>query len=63
MATEEFTYKQYLAMNRIITLLVLCFSVFQLCAQNINGRIVNELQQPMPCANVLSAFKDIIDRL
>lgn len=54
MATEEFTYKQYLAMNRIITLLVLCFSVFQLCAQNINGRIVDELQQPMPCANVLS---------
>lgn len=63
MATEEFTYKQYLAMNRIITLLVLCFSVFQLCAQNINGRIVDELQQPMPCANVLSVSKDIIDRL
>lgn len=63
MATEEFTYKQYLAMNRIITLLVLCFSVFQLCAQNINGRIVDELQQPKPCANVLSASKDIIDRL
>lgn len=50
-------------MNRIITLLVLCFSVFQLCAQNINGRIVDELQQSMPCANVLSASKDIIDRL
>lgn len=63
MATEEFTYEQYLAMNRIITLLVLCFSVFQLCAQNINGRIVDELQQPMPCANVLSVSKDIIDRL
>lgn len=63
MATEEFTYKQYLAMNRIITLLVLCFSVFQLCAQNINERIVDELQQSMPCANVLSASKDIIDRL
>lgn len=63
MATEEFTYKQYLAMNRIITLLVLCFSVFQLCAQNINGRFVDELQQSMPCANVLSASKDIIDRL
>lgn len=63
MATEEFTYKQYLAMNRIITLLVLCFSVFQLCAQNINGQVVDELQQSMPCANVLSASKDIIDRL
>ena len=50
-------------MNRIITLLTLCFSVFQLCAQNINGRIVDELQQSMPCANVLSASKDIIDRL
>ena len=63
MATEEYTYKQYLAMNRIITLLVLCFSVFQLCAQNIKGQVVDELQQSMPCANVLSASKDIIDRL
>ena len=63
MATEEFTYKQYLAMNRIIPLLVLCFSVFQLCAQNIKGQVVDELQQSMPCANVLSASKDIIDRL
>lgn len=63
MATEEFTYKQYLAMNRIITLLTLCFSVFQLCAQNIKGQVVDELQQSMPCANVLSASKDIIDRL
>lgn len=53
MATEEFTYKQYLAMNRIITLLVLCFSVFQLCAQNIKGQVVDELQQSLPCANVL----------
>ncbi|EFN90418.1 hypothetical protein HMPREF9018_1751, partial [Prevotella amnii CRIS 21A-A] len=40
-------------MNRIITLLVLCFSVFQLCAQNIKGQVVDELQQPLPCANVL----------
>lgn len=63
MATEEFTYKQYLAMNRIITLLTLCFSVFQLCAQNIKGQVVDELQQSLPCANVLSASKDIIDRL
>ena len=63
MATEELTYKLYLAMNRIITLLVLCFSVFQLCAQNIKGQVVDELQQSMPCANVLSASKDIIDRL
>lgn len=53
MATEEFTYKQYLAMNRIITLLTLCFSVFQLCAQNIKGQVVDELQQSLPCANVL----------
>lgn len=40
-------------MNRIITLLTLCFSVFQLCAQNIKGQVVDELQQSLPCANVL----------
>lgn len=40
-------------MNRIITFLVLCFYVFKLSAQSINGQVIDEQHKPLACANVL----------